>query len=166
MKKFFIPAILILSHFFAGNAFSQSKSQTPNNNRNEPATESTHSMQTMDYNSRVFNDCTSEWIDLKGKVTYSIKEMISDNKYFILYQINLNQIEGIGEKTGSVYKGGGVIMDKVNAFNRNGNTEGNDTYKVHYKSPTSTLTITEKAHYVFANGEVKVSFNDSSDSCK
>ncbi len=156
----------MLSAIFGINTFSQGKSSAVIKEKNRDATERTSSKETVDYDSRVYNECTSEWVHLKGKVTYSIKETKSDNKYSISYQINLKQVEGIGETTGTVYKGGGVIKNRVNAINKNGNTVGSDMYKVRYKAPNTTLIYTQKAHYVFAGGEVKVSFNDTSDSCK
>jgi len=155
----------MLSTIFYTQTFSQAAPDALKG-ENKNSTERTNSKETMDYDSRVYNECTSEWVHLKGKITYSIKEMKSDNKYFISYQINLNQVEGIGETTGTVYKGGGVIRDRVNAVNKNGNTIGGDFYKVRYKAANTTLIYTQHAHYVFAGGDVKVSFNDTSDSCK
>ena len=152
-----------LLHF---NAFSQGNSSKALTKSNNGATNRTSSTVTEDYDSRVYNECTSEWVHLKGKITYSVKEEISDKKYFILYQINLKQVEGVGETTGTVYKGGGVIKDRINAVNKNGHVVGNDLYKVRYKADNSTLIFTQKAHYVFSGDEVKVSFNDASDSCK
>lgn len=160
-----IFTVFILSTIFYTQTFSQASS-TALKGENKNVTERTNSKETMDYDSRVYNECASEWVHLKGKITYSIKEMKSDNKYFISYQINLNQVEGIGETTGTVYKGGGVIRNRVNAVNKNGNTTGGDFYKVRYKAPNTTLIYTQHAHYVSAGGDVKVSFNDTSDSCK
>ena len=156
----------MLSVIFCTNSFSQGKSSDVLKEKNNDDTERTSSKETVDYDSRVYNECTSEWVHLKGTVTYSVKETKSDNKYFILYQIHLTQVEGIGETTGTVYKGGGVIKNRVSDVHKNGNTVGSDMYKVRYRAPNTTLIYTQKAHYVFAGGEVKVSFNDTSDSCK
>lgn len=126
----------------------------------------TKSSETMAYNSRIYNACTKEWITLKGTVTYSIKEMRSDNRYFIMYDIDLSKITGRGETTGTEYKGGGHIKDKVIATNENNHVIGNDKYNVKYRSANSSITITERAHYVMANGETKVEFNDAVESCE
>ena len=166
MKLILTFSVFVLSAIFCTNTFSQGKSSDVIKEKNNDDTERTTSKETIDYDSRVYNECTSEWVHLKGKVTYSVKEIKSDNKYFILYQIHLKQVEGIGETTGTVYKGGGVIKNRVNAVHKNGHTVGSDMYKVRYKAPNSTLIYTQKAHYVFAGGEVKVSFNDTADSCK
>ena len=155
--------LFVLTAVFSKPSFSQ-KPTAKGENKN--VIERTHSREISDYDSRVYNECTSEWVHLKGKITYSIKEMRSDDKYSISYQINLSQVEGVGETTGTVYKGGGVIRNRVNAVNKNGNTEGGDLYKVRYKAPNSTLIFTQHAHFVFAGGEERVSFNDASDSCK
>ena len=166
MKILLTFSVFVLSAIFGINTFSQVKSSDVLKEKNHDDRERTSSKETIDYDSRVYNECTSEWVHLKGKVTYSVKEIRSDNKYFILYQIHLKQVEGIGETTGTVYKGGGVIKNKVNAINKNGHTVGSDMYKVRYKAPNTTLIYNQKAHYVFAGGEVKVSFNDTADSCK
>ena len=65
-----------------------------------------------------------------------------------------------------MYKGGGVIKDRVNAINQNAHVVGNDVYKVRYKAANSTLIFTQKAHFVSSGDDVKVSFNDAADSCK
>ncbi len=142
-------------------------------NKNNPTVENhshapdiTRSTETAEYVSRVYNECVPEWVNLKGQVTYSVKEMKTDSRYFILYMINLTKVEGTGETTGAIYKGGGIIKNKVNANLVNGNVNGMDSYKVRYKSTNSTLTITEKAHFVHAGGTDRVSFGDSGDSCK
>ncbi len=166
MKILLTFGAIVLSAIFGTNSFSQGKSSDGSKEKNKNASERTRSKETMDYDSRVYNECTSEWVHLKGKITYSIKEEVSEDKYYISYQMNLKQVEGIGETTGTVYKGGGIIKDRVNANNKNGHTVGSNTYKVRYKAPNTTLIYTQKAHYVFARDEVKVSFNDASDSCK
>jgi hypothetical protein len=155
---------VILLSIAGQNVFSQDS--LPGSSKEKNIAERTSSTVTEDYDSRVYNECTSEWVHLKGKVTYSVKQVVSDKKYFILYQINLKHVEGIGETTGTVYKGGGIIKDRINAVNENGHVVGNDIYKVRYKADNTTLIYTQKAHYVFAGGEVKVSFNDIADSCK
>jgi hypothetical protein len=166
MKIILTFGVIILSAIFGTGSFAQGNSSDVSKEKNKNAAERTRSKETMDYDSRVYNECTSEWVHLKGKITYSIKEDVSDDKYYISYQMNLKQVEGIGETTGTVYKGGGIIKDRVHANNKNGNTVGSNIYKVRYKAPNTTLIYTQKAHYVFAGGEVKVSFDDSSDSCK
>jgi hypothetical protein len=158
--------VLMLMLILSIKTFAQESSSVTPKEKNKDASERTRSKETMDYDSRVYNECTSEWVHLTGKITYSIKEMKMLNKYFISYQINLSQVTGVGEKSGTIYKGGGVIKDQVNAVNKNGHTVGNDLYKVVYRAPNSTLTYNQKAHYVFANGDVKVSFNDVADSCQ
>ena len=166
MKITFTLTPLMFSLFFSLTTFSQEKSPgalAPNNNG---VTNRTSSTVTEDYDSRVYNECTSEWVHLKGKITYNIKEEISDKKYFILYQIDLKKVEGIGETTGTVYKGGGIIKDRITAVFQNGHVVGEDIYKVSYKANNSTLIFTQKAHYVASGDDIKVSFNDASDSCK
>jgi hypothetical protein len=165
MKVKFTSIALMLTLILSIKTFAQGNSSVAPG-KTKDASERTRSKETMDYDSRVYNECTSEWVHLTGKITYSIKEMKTLNKYFILYQIDLSQVTGIGEKSGTVYKGGGVIKDQVNAVNKNGHTVGNDFYKVVYRAPNTTLIYNQKAHYVFAGGEVKVSFNDVADSCK
>ncbi len=166
MKIMLTLSVFMLSAIFSINSFSQGKSSDVSKGKNKNASERTSSRETMDYDSRVYNECTSEWVHLKGQITYSLKEVVSDNKYFISYQMDLKKVEGVGETTGTVYKGGGIIKDRVNANNKNGNTVGSNIYKVRYKAPNTTLIYTQKAHYVFAGGETRVSFDDSSNSCK
>lgn len=154
--------VLILNCF---TAVSFAQSNKTNDHANDKSTR-TNSSETTDYNSRIYNSCTKEWITLKGTVTYNIKEMRSDDRYFIMYDIDLSKITGKGETTGTEYKGGGHIKDKVIANNKNNHVTGSDKYKVKYHSKNSSITITENAHYVMANGETKVSFNDEVDSCE
>ncbi|MEO6219901.1 MAG: hypothetical protein ABIO81_05700 [Ginsengibacter sp.] len=169
--KVILPIVLFgLSVLSGNNIFSQGNSKNSKDKssveNNSHAPVRTNSTETTDYVSRVYNACVPEWVNLKGQVTYSIKEMRSDSRYFIIYKINLQQVRGIGESTGDMYKGGGIIMNKVNANFDNGHTVGSDRYQVRYKSANTSLTISEKAHFVFANGSQKISFNDSSDTCK
>lgn len=145
--------------------FSFAQSDKANGNANGKSTR-TNSNETTAYNSRIYNSCSKEWITLKGTVTYSIKEMRSDDRYFIMYDIDLSKITGRGETTGTEYKGGGHIKDKVIANNDNNHVTGNDKYKVKYHSGKSSITITEHAHYVMANGETRVEFNDAVESCE
>lgn len=159
----FSLTLLLLFTIAGTRVFSQVNSRAVVN-PNKP--EHRSSTETVPYDSRVYNECTSEWVHLTGLVTYRVKEMLSDNKYFILYQINLKQVRGVGETSGALYKGGGIIKDRVNAVNENGHVVGNSLYKVRYKAPNTTLTFNQKAHYVFSNNEVKVEFNDTADSCE
>lgn len=131
----------------------------------KPKAKPTVEKYTMEYTSRIYNECVPEYVNLTGTVTYSIRQTQTDNRYFILYRIDLRQITGEGEKSGEKYKGGGVIMDKVNANYRANHTEGSDHYKVRYRSPSSQLVFNQNAHFVVANGEQKVSFNDVDDHC-
>lgn len=170
MKKYNVILLFIFATFFSMNSFAQKKNvradqnSQGNNKSNKPV--KTNINEVMEYNSRVYNACVPEWVKLTGQVTYSVKEMRSDSKYFILYRIDLKKVTGVGETTGAVYKGGGMIMNKVNANFDHNHTEGNDIYKVRYKSPESTLIFTQKAHFVSVGGDQKVSFNEYSDSCK
>ncbi|MEO7801061.1 MAG: hypothetical protein ABIR81_03635 [Ginsengibacter sp.] len=161
MKKMLHFAIL----FNCVSLFGFAQSGKVNGQDKDKSTH-TNSKETTAYNSRIYNACTKEWITLKGTVTYSIKEMRSDDRYFIMYDIDLSKITGVGETTGTEYKGGGHIKDKVIANNKNNHVTGNDKYKVKYRSANSSITIEEHAHYVMANGETKVSFNDAVDSCE
>lgn len=160
--KIILPLTLLLACLsIISNAQSNKSINHANNN-------STHenASETMAYNSRIYNACTKEWITLKGTVTYSIKEMRSDNRYFIMYDIDLSKITGVGETTGSEYKGGGHIKDKVIASNQNNHVTGSDKYQVKYRASNSSITLTQHAHYVMSKGETKVSFNDIVESCE
>jgi hypothetical protein len=155
----FGPSILFTKEIFA-------QKNNSSGGMNSDKAVKTDSKEITDYDSRVYNACSKEWVHLKGLATYNIKQMQSDKKFFILYRINLRNIVGKGEITGSTYKGGGVIMNKVNANFENGHTVVTDIYKVQFKAPNSTLIFTEHAHFVFANDSQRVSFNDVSDSCR
>lgn len=103
---------------------------------------------------------------LSGSIIYNVKEMRSSKKYFILYNINLKDVEGIGEKSGTVYKGGGKISDKVLNTYENNHVVGSNTYKVIYKAANTSITTTQKAHYVMANDQLKVEYNEAYESCE
>ena len=67
----------MLSLLFNLTTFSQSNSSEALTKTNNGSTNRTSSTVTEDYDSRVYNECTSEWIHLKGKITYNVKEEIS-----------------------------------------------------------------------------------------
>ncbi|CAN5299390.1 hypothetical protein BH20BAC1_BH20BAC1_24410 [soil metagenome] len=170
MKHLLTAAILLAFSYQQNTLFAQTDKNKPKNdksvennsqNNNKPS----RTVTTMDYESRVYNECVPEFVNLKGTVTYSVKEVRNDKRYFIIYKIDLKKVTGVGEKTGQVYKGGGVIMNKVNANFEAQHTVGNDHYQVKYRSPGYNLIYTQKAHFVLANGEERVSFNDASDKC-
>jgi len=159
MKKNYTVTLLIPFLIVAVNTYSQENSF-------KNTAEHTSTKETVDYDSRVYNECTSEWVHLQGKATYDVKQISSGRRFFIIYQIDLKQITGIGEKTGAVYKGGGIIRDRVNAIYKNGHVVGNDSYKVIYRAGKTILVYNQKARYVFSGNEVKVSVNDIADYCK
>lgn len=169
MKALFL--MLLLSGVLSTSiTFSQGKSGEAHEAR--PTRENSHSpsivqsTETTDYTSRVYNECASEWVDLKGQVTYSIKEFRSEDRYSIMYRINLNNIKGKGETTGDVYKGGGIIMNKVIVNSENGHIVGKDSYRVRYKSPNSTFSIVETAHFNSSSPDKKVALSDTGEKCK
>ncbi len=151
--------------FTYASLFAQSKGSNKNSTNNTNSTH-TNSSETTPYNSRIYNSCTKEWIKLSGEVTYSIKEMKSDNRYFIMYDIDLSKITGVGETSGTEYKGGGHIKDKVAASYKNNHVVGNNMYKVKYRAANTSITLTEHAHFVSKGDDVKVSFDDALDSCE
>ena len=163
--------IILYSIVFGLSILSTKHTLAQNKNHPSPGDNSdkavkTNTKEVTDYDSRVYNACTKEWVHLKGLATYDIKQTQSDKRFFILYKINLRNIVGKGETTGSIYKGGGIIMNKVIANFENGHTVGTDIYKVQFKAPNTNLTFTEHAHFVFANDSQRVSFDDVSDSCR
>src|SRR4030095_3642627 len=127
------------------------------------------SIQTTEYDSRVFNACSNEWIHLTGNVKYNLKERVTDyKKYSITYQINFQSVKGVGEVTGLVYSGGGSILGTVNAsqdssLNGSQRVSGTDIYKVRYNAPGGhALIYTQKAHFTMnSNGTIEVEFNES-----
>ncbi len=161
MKK-----ILPVSFFLAVvSTISFAQSNKDSNLTNDNSTR-TNTSETTAYNSRIYNACAKEWVTLKGTVTYSIKEMRSDDRYFIMYDIDLSKITGVGETSGTLYKGGGHIKDKVAASYKNNHVVGNNMYKVKYRAPKTSITISEHAHIVIKDDDVKVEFNDQVETCK
>jgi len=165
MKILLSLTVFGLSVLFSKGTFAQGKDLQSAENNSHNAVK-TNSREIADYDSRVYNACVKEWVHLKGLASYNIKQVRSDERFFILYRINLRNIVGKGETTGSTYRGGGIIMNKVIANFENGHTVGTDIYKVQFKAPNTTLTFTEHAHFVFANDVQKVSFDNVSDSCR
>ncbi len=162
-----LSSLIILVLISASSFAQQGKNTVKNNNgKNNSGSTRTNTSETTPYNSRIFNSCTQEWITLTGEVTYSIKEMKSDDRYFIMYDINLSKITGVGDKSGAVYKGGGHIKDKVIASYKNNHVVGNNKYNVKYKAANTSITVTQHAHYVSSKDDTKVTFNDEVESCE
>ncbi len=74
MKIMLTLSVFMLSAIFSINSFSQGKSSDVLKQKDNNVKERTASKETMDYDSRVYNECTSEWVHLKGQITYSLKE--------------------------------------------------------------------------------------------
>ena len=118
------------------------------------------------YNSTVHDSCRNENIKLTGQAEYKLIESF-ENGYYINYEIKLEKVTGIGEKTGTLYKGGGKIVGiaKLNAdFSNN---MAKVTYKVKYTGNNGNLiTINENARFVMKNNIIKIEFNNSFYTCK
>ncbi len=121
---------------------------------------------TVDYNTRIYNECNSEFVQLTGLADVSILETYSDKRYTINYSINLLKITGIGETSGLEYKGGGKIDAKVKSSLTSAKSNGTFIYKTKFMAEGTKLSFTQHAHYVeTANGVIKVEFNNISDTC-
>src|SRR6266498_625379 len=114
------------------------------------------------YDSRIFSECANEMIHLTGSVKYNLKESFVNNKFKIVYEINFQQVKGIGETSGDQYSGGGALPSRViSSFDRY-ITTGTNIYRVRYNSASGhSLIFIQNAHYTMnANGTVTVEFND------
>jgi hypothetical protein len=117
----------------------------------------------------VVNTCYPENVHLTGNAPYTIRELNDSYKrYYIDYRIDLNNVRGVGETSGFIYKGNGFIDGRVKASRdlSSNRVEGKDTYKLRLIAGSNHMLIREDAHFVQnSNSAVKVEVNSSSYDC-
>ena len=114
----------------------------------------------------VFDSCRKENVLLSGQTVYKLTESF-ENGYYINYEIKLDKIKGVGEKTGIKYHGGGKILGIVKANEDGTNVKGKVTYKVKYEGNNGyQISFTQNARFKMVNNIIKVDFNNIFDSCK
>jgi hypothetical protein len=121
------------------------------------------------YDSWVVNLCHPENVHLMGSAPYSIKTFDEpDTRYYIDYRINLNDVYGVGQTSGLLYKGNGFIDGRVQ-LSRNPSSarvEGKDTYKLRLIAGSNQMLIKEDAHFIQnSNGSIKVEVASSVYDC-
>jgi len=117
------------------------------------------------YNSMVFDSCRGENVLLAGQAVYKLTESF-DKGYYINYEIMLDKVIGIGEKSDTRYHGGGKIVGTVRANEDGTKVKGKVTYKVKYVGNNGNqIYLTQNARFIMVNNIIKVDFNDIFDSC-
>jgi hypothetical protein len=121
------------------------------------------------YDSWVVNLCHPEKVHLIGNAPYSIKTFDEpDTRYYIDYRISLNDVYGVGQTSGLLYKGNGLIDGRVQ-LSRNPSSarvEGKDTYKLRLITGSNQMLIKEDAHFIQnSNGSIKVEVASSVYDC-
>ena len=124
------------------------------------------SVTTEPYSTVLFDSCRNENILLTGQATYKLIESF-DKGYYINYEIDLDKIKGVGERTGTVYHGGGKIIGIVKQNENATKVKGKVTYKVKYVGNNGNqIFFTQNARFISVNNVTKVDFNNIFDSCR
>lgn len=135
-------------------------------NKNKNKKEFHKSEQTEPYHDKIFNTCLNEYIDLKGTVTYFIKESFS-NGYYLDYIIDLDKVTGVGEISGIKFKGGGKSVGRVRQSEDGLDVKGKVSYNVKYVSPGGNhMNFKQQAIFIQKGGDIKVEFNHTSATCE
>lgn len=118
------------------------------------------------YNATVFDSCRKENIILSGETTYKFEQSF-DKGYYLYYEIDLDKINGVGERTGIDYHGGGKIVGTVKQNVDGTSLKSKVTYRVKYTgSNGNQVSFIQNAKFIIVNNVVKVDFNNIFDSCK
>lgn len=124
----------------------------------------TYSTMTEPYSGSYFDSCRQENIILTGTVTYTIKESFYSG-YYLSYDINL-KATGTGERSGTIFHGG-ITQNATVKEDSTGNTKARINYKLKFVSNNGEqINFTQIVRFVFLDGEIKLFFNNISDSCK
>ena len=163
MKKNLLMGLVFLSLTACTKKLSD-KTTTPETIASISRKNYTYSTVTEPYSGNYFDSCRKENIILTGTVTYTIKQSIDTSSFYLSYSIDLNAT-GVGEISGTVFRGGIRQMATVKA--ENGNVKATINYKLKFVSDGGEqINFTQLVKFVFVDGETKLFFNNISDSCK
>lgn len=118
------------------------------------------------YNSFIFDSCRQENVILTGTITY-FTEIIrrQDETVIVVYNIDLTDVIGIGEFTGTVYKGDGTM--RTNSQYAESDVRGTVRLRLKYVADNGNrFEVWEHAVGIFKNERYIVQFHSMSYSCK
>jgi|ERR1051326_1940171 hypothetical protein len=163
MKRHLLMTLVLLS-FVACTKDLLDKTTTPETIASISRKNHAYSTVTEPYSGNYFDSCRKENIILTGRVTYTIKESSDTSSFYLSYGIDLKAI-GVGEISGSIFRGGIKQIATVKAAN--GNVKATINYKLKFVSDGGEqINFTQLAKFVSIDGETKLFFNNISDGCK
>lgn len=123
------------------------------------------------YDSHITSPCTGESIHLTGIIVYETNQYTSLGNKYLIYNIYLQEVVGIGEITGRRYTGGGKSLSTTitSTFPKSRAAYGRQIYDMRYYTSDSThyLISTQDAEYqANIRGKVLINYNYVNDLCK